>query len=107
MRARVRALVYESHGLRLEPTQEDIESLHADGYVGEVLQKLRAEQAGPQAERARDALVILARILDEVSGHAATNAIATTAPVTVPLTASITAAPSALAPSAEATEATP
>jgi DNA repair exonuclease SbcCD nuclease subunit len=63
-RARVRALVQVSHGLRLEPTQEDIESLHADGYVGEVLQQLRAEQGGPQADRARDALVILAGMLD-------------------------------------------
>lgn len=65
-RARVRALVHESHDLRLEPTQEDIEALHVDGYVGEVLQQLRAEQAGPDAEKARDALVILARLLDEL-----------------------------------------
>lgn len=64
-RARVRALVYDPLGLRLEPTQEDIEALHADGYVGEVLQELRAEQSGAQAELARDALVILARMLDE------------------------------------------
>lgn len=64
-RARVRALVHESHGLRLEPTVEDLEALHVDGYVGEVLQQLRAEQAGPQAERARDALVILARLLEQ------------------------------------------
>jgi len=66
-RARVRALVHESHELRLEPTQEDIEALHVDGYVGEVLQQLRAEQAGQQAERARDALLILARCLDDLS----------------------------------------
>lgn len=64
-RARVRALVHDPSGLRLEPTQEDVEALHADGYVGEVLQELRAEQSGPQAELARDALVILARMLDE------------------------------------------
>lgn len=69
-RARVRALVHEAHGLRLEPTPEDLAALHADGYVGEVLQQLRAEQAGgeaddPQARTARDALLILARLLDE------------------------------------------
>jgi DNA repair exonuclease SbcCD nuclease subunit len=69
-RARVRALVHEAHGLRLEPTAEDIEALHADGYVGEVLQQLRAEQAGPQAERARDALVLLAGLLDGLGGRA-------------------------------------
>jgi hypothetical protein len=34
----MRALVHGSQGLTLEPTQEDIEALHADGYVGEALQ---------------------------------------------------------------------
>lgn len=70
-RARLRALVYESHLLRLEPTEEDISSLHADGYVGEVLQQLRTEQEGPQADRARDALVVLARMLDELGSRPA------------------------------------
>jgi len=88
-RARVRALVHEAHALRLQPTEDDIAALHADGYVGEVLQQLRDEQAGTpgqptapdrpdppgspgqpderaeRAERARDALLILARLLDE------------------------------------------
>jgi hypothetical protein len=64
-RARVRALVHEVQGLALEPTPEDIDALHADGYVGEVLQQLRTEQSGADAQRARDALVILARMLDE------------------------------------------
>lgn len=68
-RARVRALMYEAQDLRLEPTGEDIAALHADGYVGEVLRQLREEQSGPQAERARDALVILARMLDELSNR--------------------------------------
>lgn len=66
-RARVRALVHESHALRLEPTPEDIEALHADGYVGEVLQQLRLEQAGPDPQTSRDALVLLARFLDELA----------------------------------------
>jgi len=70
-RARLRALVYESNALRLEPTEEDLASLHADGYVGEVLQQLRTEQDGPQADRARDALVVLARMLDELGSHPA------------------------------------
>ncbi len=64
-RARVRALVHDASGLHLEPTPEDIEALHADGYVGEVLQALRAGQSGPQADVARDALVILAGLLHE------------------------------------------
>jgi len=72
-RARVRALVQETHELVLEPTQEDIDALHADGYVGDVLQQLRAEQSGPKAERARDALVILARMLEELGGAPASR----------------------------------
>lgn len=68
-RARVRALVHDAADLRLEPTPADVEALHADGYVGEVLQALRAEQDGPQAARARDALLILARLLDETGGR--------------------------------------
>ena len=67
-RARVRALVFEAHGLRLQPTQADIDALQADGYVGEVLQQLRAEQAAAGGEKARDALVILARLLDDPAG---------------------------------------
>lgn len=66
-RARLRALVHEARALVLEPTQEDIDALNADGYVGEVLQVLRAEQSKPDAQRARDALVILARMLDSRS----------------------------------------
>lgn len=66
-RARVRALVCELQELRLEPTEEDIDALHVDGYVGEVLQQLRDEQSGPDAERARDALVILASVLDDMA----------------------------------------
>ncbi|MBH1963758.1 MAG: DNA repair exonuclease [Comamonadaceae bacterium] len=63
-RARLRALVFESHELRLEPTDEDISSLRADGYVGEALAQLRTEQTGDEADKAREALVILARILN-------------------------------------------
>ena len=73
-RARVRALVQETHGLRLEPTQQDIEALQADGYVGEVLQQLKDEQAGPNAEKARDALLILARLLDGIGAHGVNKA---------------------------------
>ena len=63
-RARARALVWEGEALRLEPTEEDIQALHADGFVGEALQELRTQQGDTQAELARDALLTLARILD-------------------------------------------
>ena len=63
-RARARALVWDGEALRLEPTEEDIQALHADGFIGEALQELRAQQGDADAERARDALLTLARILD-------------------------------------------
>lgn len=81
-RARTRALVWNGDALRLAPTQDDLDALQADGFVGEVLQALRAEQTQAQAQagadssaagaapedgnarRARDALLALARILD-------------------------------------------
>lgn len=63
-RARVRALMSETQALSLQPTSEDLDALHADGYVGEVLQALREEQAGADGVRAREALVILAGLLD-------------------------------------------
>ncbi|MGJ7567254.1 metallophosphoesterase [Variovorax sp. GB1R11] len=63
-RARARALVWDGEALRLEPTEEDIQALHADGFVGEALQELRTQQADADAELARDALLTLARILD-------------------------------------------
>lgn len=62
--AKVRAVVWNSTGLRLEPTDEDIQALHADGFVGDVLQELRAEQNGEASELARDALIAIAAVLD-------------------------------------------
>ena len=63
-RANARAVLWDAAALRLEPTEEDIQALHADGFVGEVLQELREQQAGTESELARDALLALARILD-------------------------------------------
>ena len=48
--------------LRLAPTEADLQSLQADGFVGEAVKELKAQLAGPQAELARDALLHLARI---------------------------------------------
>lgn len=72
-RARARALVWDGEALRLEPTEDDIQALHADGFVGEALQELRAQQGDADAELARDALLTLARILD-AQGSARTGA---------------------------------
>jgi hypothetical protein len=67
-RGRARSLVADLSNLRFEPTAEDIAALHADGYLGEVVACLRAEQASAateSAELARDALALLTGILDE------------------------------------------
>ncbi|MDN7683008.1 metallophosphoesterase family protein [Burkholderia cenocepacia] len=63
-RAKTRAMVWDDTALRLEPTEEDIQALRADGFVGEVLQELLAEQNGSDPELARDAILALARVLD-------------------------------------------
>ena len=64
-RAKARAVLWDAAALRLEPTEADIQALHADGFVGEALQDLREQQAGAETELARDALLALARILDD------------------------------------------
>lgn len=78
--ARLRALLCDRTHLHLQPTDNDIAGLHADGYLADVLQTLQAMQAtdtGSQdaasrtpdsAIAARDALVLLASILHEVQG---------------------------------------
>jgi hypothetical protein len=74
---RARSLVADLSALRFEPTAEDIGALQADGYLSEVIASLRAAQEGASAqsaesadaadaaEVARDALALLAGILDE------------------------------------------
>ncbi len=62
---RQRSLVAHLEALRVEPTEDDLASLQADGYVGDVIADLRERQQvdGEEAETARDALVILAGML--------------------------------------------
>ena len=64
-RAKARAVLWDAAALRLEPTEEDIQALNADGFVGEVIQELREQQSGTEPELAREAILALARILDE------------------------------------------
>lgn len=71
IQGRARSLQADFSALRLEPTDEDIDALHADGYLGEVIAELRDKQRDGQrvgqnsAEPARDALAFLAGILHE------------------------------------------
>ena len=67
-RGRARSLAADLAALRFEPTPEDIGALQADGYLGDVIASLRAAQEGVATEAAnvaRDALALLAGILDE------------------------------------------
>ena len=57
-------------GLRLAPTEADIAELKADGYVGDVLQQLRAEQDGDSEGVSALALRILAETLLDTVGPA-------------------------------------
>lgn len=63
--ARQRCLLVDDGHLRLQPTEEDLAALHADGYVGTVIESLRERQQGDgeDAQTARDALAILAGLL--------------------------------------------
>lgn len=59
--ARHRSVQCGTSGLRLQPTDEDIAALQADGYLGEVINELR----GSEDDSTRDALAILASLLRE------------------------------------------
>jgi len=62
---RTRSLEVDATDLRLEPSADDLQRLHAQGYVGEVITTLQAQQQQPElAEVARDALALLAGLLD-------------------------------------------
>jgi DNA repair exonuclease SbcCD nuclease subunit len=62
--ARVRCLRRDLGGLQLAPTAQDIAALQADGYLGEVIEELRAT-VGDDALRAQDALALLTGLLAE------------------------------------------
>lgn len=65
--ARHRAFAVHDEALHLAPSDEDIASLGADGYVGEVIATLQEQQKedSDEATIARDALAILATLLRE------------------------------------------
>ena len=72
---RAAAFSVQQHGLRLAPTEADLQALRADGFVGETLSELKSQLQlpGEQADLARDALLELARIQREsiVAGRGA------------------------------------
>ena len=67
--ARARSLRADLESLALLPTAADLQALKADGYLGEVIDDLRRQEEGADAALARDALAILAGILDQARGR--------------------------------------
>lgn len=63
--ARYRSVTCDRTGLQLEPTDEDIAGLHADGYLGDAISELKNLQSADDHVAARDALGILAGLLNE------------------------------------------
>ncbi|WP_018227598.1 metallophosphoesterase family protein [Methyloversatilis universalis] len=61
---RARALRADLDPVRIEPTDDDLARLAAEGYLGEVIADLRAAQDSADGDTARDALVLLAGLLD-------------------------------------------
>ncbi|PCM45975.1 metallophosphoesterase family protein [Marinobacter sp. ANT_B65] len=73
--ARYRSVTCDRTGLQLEPTDDDIAALHADGYLGDVVRELRESQQSADntdaAGAARDALAILAGLLKPMDAEVA------------------------------------
>lgn len=65
---RAAAMSAPMDALALAPTEADLEGLRADGFVGEALAELKSQLAGPQAELARDALLHLVRLSQDLHG---------------------------------------
>lgn len=57
-----RSVRVDMRGMRLSPSEADLAALHADGYVGELLNELRAAQT-EQDDVTREALIVLAKLL--------------------------------------------
>lgn len=68
---RCRAWDCQREALRLAPSEEDLDALHADGYLQAALKQLQELRHGSQQQAAEDALLILAGLLrDKEGGHA-------------------------------------
>jgi DNA repair exonuclease SbcCD nuclease subunit len=65
------ALVVRENDLRLVPTDADLQSLQADGFIGESLAQLKADLQGDNPDLVREALLHLARIQRDVNASSA------------------------------------
>src|SRR5690606_33139333 len=67
MQGRVRAMSLDLDALRIEPSDEDLRHLRAQGYLAHTLDELRTLQAQESSTLVRDALLILGGLLTEAS----------------------------------------
>ncbi len=75
--ARTRHLQVDLSELQLTPSDEDIASLQADGYLAEVIAELREAAQTETGQASRDALAILAgQLMARTASKAATGAAA-------------------------------
>lgn len=75
--ARHRSFQCDFNQLRLYPTDADIAELHADGYVGEVVQTLRdLQENSSTSDTSREALAILTGLLQQSAGQSTGEATA-------------------------------
>lgn len=70
-RGLARCIRADTEALAFEPTQEDVDALGADGYLGEAIANLRKEQGAPEGAVPREALLILATLLDKQKAEGA------------------------------------
>lgn len=68
---RAAASTEATNELSLAPSEEELQGLQADGFVGEALKELKQQLTGAEAPLARDALLALARIQRQVQGQVA------------------------------------
>ena len=75
--ARARHLQVDLSELQLTPSDDDIASLHADGYLAEVIAELRDAAQTEAGQTSQDALAILAgELMARTASKAATGAAA-------------------------------
>lgn len=75
--ARARHLQVDLSGLQLTPSDDDIASLHADGYLAEVIAELRDAAQAAGGQTSRNALAILAsELMARTASKATTGAAA-------------------------------
>ncbi len=73
LQGKVRAMELDCESLRVEPSDDDLRQLHAEGYLAQTLEELRQLQQGEQSALARDALLILGGLLAETRPAAPTE----------------------------------